>query len=141
LTSAPVLDYTETFILDTDASNEGIGTVLSQEHNGQERVMASASHTLSKAERRYCVTRKELLSAVEFIRQFRPYLQGHTFKLRTDHSSLTWLHNFREPEGQLARWLEQLQEYDFEIIHEQDIVMPIPCHRVSRIREITCLLA
>ena len=43
--------------------------------------MAFASRTLSKAERRYCVTRKELLSAVVFIRQFRPYLLGHTFQL------------------------------------------------------------
>ena len=120
LTSSPVLvfpDYTKTFILDTDASNEGIGAVLSQVHDGQERVVAFASRRLSKAERRYCVTRKELLSAVVFIQQFRLYLLGRTFQLRTDHSSLTWLHNFKEPEEQLARWLEQLQEYNFEIIH------------------------
>ena len=63
------------------------------------------------------MTKKELLSAVVFIRHFRPYLLGRTFQLRTDHSSLTWLHNFKEPEGQLARWLEQLQEHNFDIIH------------------------
>ena len=70
LTLAPVSvypDYTKAFILDTNASDEGIGVVLSQEH---ERVVAFASRTLSKAERRYCVTRKGLLSAVVFIRQF-----------------------------------------------------------------------
>ena len=39
------------------------------------------------------------------------------FRLRTDHSSLQWLQNFRELKGQLARWLEQLQEYDFTIVH------------------------
>ena len=64
LTSSPVLvfpDYTKTFILDTDASNEGIGAVLLQVHDEQERVVAFASRTLSKAERKYCVTRKELL--------------------------------------------------------------------------------
>eukprot|EP00731_Ephydatia_muelleri_P000931 Em0001g931a len=42
-----------------------------------------------------------------------------TFTLRTDHSSLQWLYNMKEPEGQLARWLEQLQEYDFAVIHHR----------------------
>ncbi|KAG1946509.1 thy-1 membrane glycoprotein [Pimephales promelas] len=44
----------------------------------------------------------------------RPYLLGTRFTLRTDHASLTWMLNFRQPEGQVARWLEILQEYDFE---------------------------
>jgi len=120
LTTAPVLafpDYSKQFILDTDTSQEGIGAVISQECNGQEQVIAYASRTLSKAERKYCVTRKELLAVVTFIRHFRPYLLGRMLQLRTDHSSLQWLQNFREPEGQLARWLEQLQEYDFTIVH------------------------
>ena len=39
--------------------------------------------------------------------------------MRTDHSSLLWLRNFKEPEGQVARWLEQLEEYDFKTIHRQ----------------------
>ena len=42
---------------------------------------------------------------------------GTPFIIRTDHSALTWLQNFKQPEGQLARWLEQLQEYEFTIIH------------------------
>ena len=54
-----------------------------------------------------------------FVKYFRPYLLGHRFTLRTDHGSLIWLRNFHEPEGQLARWLETLQEYDFEIIHRK----------------------
>ena len=54
---------------------------------------------------------------VSFLHYFRPYLLGRQFKLRTDHSSLLWLRRFKEPEGQLAHWLEQLEEYDFEIVH------------------------
>ena len=103
LTTAPVLafpDFSKPFILDTDASDTGIGAVLSQtDDNGREKVIAFASRTLSKPERRYCVTRKELLSVVTFIRHFRPFLLGHKFTLRTDHGSLTWLSNFRQPEG------------------------------------------
>ena len=121
LVSAPILafpDLGRAFILDTDASDTGIGAVLSQvDDNGAEQVVAYASKSLSRAERNYCVTRKELLAVVYFIHNFRPYLLGRTFTLRMDHGSLTWLANFREPEGQLARWLEQLQEFDFKICH------------------------
>ena len=121
LVSAPVLtfpDYSKHFVLDTDASYTGIGAVLSQtDDDGLERVIAYASNTLSKAERKYCVTRKELLAVTTFITHFRPYLLGRRFTLRTDHGSLTWLSRFKEPEGQLGRWLGKLQEYDFQICH------------------------
>ena len=63
------------------------------------------------------MTRKELLSVVNFIVHFRQYLLGSTFTLRTDHNALLWLQNFKNPEGQMARWLEKLQEYSFEIEH------------------------
>ena len=66
---------------------------------------------------------------VIFIRHFRPYLLGRRFTLRTDHSALKWLQTLKEPEGQLARWLEQLLEYEFEIIHGRvnDTRMPMLC--------------
>ena len=51
------------------------------------------------------------------VRHFKPYLHGKRFPVRTDHASLTWLLSFKNPEGQVARWLEALQEYDFEIQH------------------------
>ena len=106
LCSAPILvfpNFNKPFILDTDASNTGIGGVLSQlDEAGNECVIAYASRTLSKAERRYCVTRRELLAVVTFTQHFRPYLLGRQFTLRTDHGSLTWLQSFKEPEGRSA---------------------------------------
>ena len=54
---------------------------------------------------------------VPFLQHFRQYLLGTPFTICTDHSALTWPQNFKQPEGQLARWLEQLQEYEFTIIH------------------------
>jgi hypothetical protein len=103
LTSSPVLaypDYAKPFILDTDASNTGIGGVLSQVgEDGEERVIAYASCVLSKLERNYCVTWRELLAAVHLTKHFRLFLLGQKFTLRTDHSSLTWLQNFKEPDG------------------------------------------
>jgi hypothetical protein len=61
------------------------------------------------------VTRRELLA----IRHFHHYLLGARFVVRTDHNSLVWLCHFRELDGQLARWLETLAQYDFEIIHRK----------------------
>ena len=103
--------------MDTDASDKAIGGVLSQVQNGVERVVGYGSHVLSAAQRNYCVTRKELLAVVTFTRTYRHYLLGNRFSVRTDHGSLVWLMNFKNIEGQLARWLEELQEYDMEVLH------------------------
>ncbi|GFX31590.1 retrovirus-related Pol polyprotein from transposon 412 [Trichonephila clavipes] len=105
--------------LDTDASNESVGAVLSQEIDDQERVVAYWSKCLSKPERNYCVTRKELLAIVKAIEHFHHYLYGQKFLLRTDHASLTWLMNFRNTEGQVARWIQRLNEYYFDIRHRK----------------------
>ena len=75
------------FILDTDASESAIGAVLSQNQDGVERVISYGSRTLTKSERNYCVTWKELLALVYFLRHFRPYLLGHQFLVRTDHAA------------------------------------------------------
>ena len=114
LISAPVLtlpDFSKSFVLDTDASGEGLGAVLSQTINGMEHVIAYASTTLTHTEKRYCATRREMLALVWGSRHFRPYLYGRKFLFRTDHNSLRWLHNFKEPEGQVARWLETMAEF------------------------------
>ena len=120
LISAPILGYPDpqaVFVLDTDASAFGIGAVLSQIQDGRETVIAYGSRALTKPERRYCVTRRELLAVVYFTRYFRQYLVGKRFVLRTDHASLRWLQSFKEPEGQVARWIETLQSFDFELVH------------------------
>ena len=121
--TAPVLSYPKydegTFILDTDASLFGIGCVLSQMQQNEERVIAYGSKTLSKSQRRYCTTYRELLAVVTFVKEFRHYLWGRHFIIRTDHSSLVWIKNFKEPEGTLARWLTVLDTYDYEIQFRQ----------------------
>ncbi|GBM59103.1 Transposon Ty3-G Gag-Pol polyprotein, partial [Araneus ventricosus] len=142
LITSPVLTYPRTdkeFILDTDASNEGIGAVLSQKIGNEECVIAYFSKSLGKPERNYCVTRKELLIIVKSIEHFHHYLYGRKFLLRTDHASLRWLLNFREPEGQIARWIQRLQEYDFEIQHRKgtshgnaDALSRRPCKESSK---------
>lgn len=109
LTCAPILSYPRTiglFILDTDTSSYDIGAVLSQIQDGDEAVIAYASRTLSKSERNYCATKRELLALVTYVRYFRHYLTGNKFTIRIDHGSLRWLLNFKYPDGQIARWIK-----------------------------------
>ena len=54
-----------------------------------------------------------------FTRQYSHYLLGRPFMVRTDHSSLTWLMHFHEPQGQLARWLEELSQYNMVLRHRE----------------------
>ena len=147
LMTTPILafpDHSRHFMLDTDASDTGIGAILSQvQDDGGEAVIAYASRSLSRQEQRYCVTRRELLAVVEFIHHFRHYLLGVHFTLRTDHGSLVWIQNFKEPEGQLARWLERLQEYTFTVVHRPgnqhtnvDALSRVPCNQCGRVTHV-----
>ena len=95
-----------------------MGAVLSQVIDGEEYVLGYASRTLEKAQRNYCCTRRELLAVVHFVRHFRPYLYGRRFTVRTNYSSLQWLLNFKELEGQFAWWMETLSEYQFDVQHQ-----------------------
>lgn len=124
LTSPPVLtlpNNKDQFILDCDASDLAIGCELLQVQDGQEKVISYGSFALSEEQTRYCTTRKELLAVIRFTRQFRHYLIGRPVLVRTDHSCLTWLHKFKEPQGQLARWIEELSQYDVKIQHRKGI--------------------
>ena len=103
--------------MDCDASGEGLGAVLSQCNNGIERPVAYASRRLTKSERRYCATRREMLALVWSAQHFQSYLLGRSFLARTDHHALKWLQSFKESEGQVARWLELLSRFDFIVSH------------------------
>ena len=107
------------FILDTDASDVAVGGQLSQVQGDKVRPIAFASKRLTPSQRKYCTTRKELLALITFTRQFRHYLLGRSFLIRTDHSSLAWLMRFKDIEGQLARWLEELAQFDMQIVHRK----------------------
>ena len=125
LTEAPVLtlpafdEGAGEFILECDASGSGVGAVLLQMTSEGEKVIAYGSKRLSKSQRNYSATKRELLACVEFIAHFKHYLLGKKFWLRTDHSSLQWLYNFRSPTGILARWIETLSAFDFEIQYKR----------------------
>jgi hypothetical protein len=114
LCKEPVLrypDFNETFTLTTDASNYGIGGVLSQKGHP----CSFVSFTLNEAERNYSATEKECLAIVKCVRKLRPYLIGKHFIIETDHQVLRWLFNVKDPSSKLVRWRLLLEELDYEI--------------------------
>ena len=120
LATSPILaifDPNNHTILDTDASDTGLGATLSQIVDGKERVVAYASRTLNDAEKRYTVTKREMLAIIFALKQFRKYLLGHTFHLRTDHAPLLHIQTMNNTSAQISRWLEKIQELNFTIEH------------------------
>ncbi|CAH8664376.1 unnamed protein product [Schistosoma haematobium] len=101
------------FTVATDASDHGIGAVLSQ----ADRVVEYASRVLTPAEQKYSTIEKECLAIVWAVEKWRPYLLGRRLHIETDHKPLQWLKTARDPRGKLARWMIRLQEYDFSIGH------------------------
>ena len=120
LIKAPVLAFPKEdlpYIVDTDASDYGIGGVLSQCIEGTEHVIAYYSKSLNPAQQKYCTTRRELLAVVATLDHFKGYVWGPKFTVRTDHAALVWLKNLKNIQGMLARWLAKLQQFHFDIIH------------------------
>ena len=118
LINAPVLAYPReqgVLILDTDASQHSVAAVLSQEQDGEERVISYGSKTLNPAQQQYCTTKRELLAVVTFLKHCKYYLLGRPFIIRTDHAPLVWLRNFKEPEGLYARWISIIETFDYEL--------------------------
>ncbi|XP_033212095.1 uncharacterized protein LOC117169706 [Belonocnema kinseyi] len=129
LTTAPILacpNFRSPFQLETDATDTGLGAVLTQNINGENFVISFASRSLNSTERKYSASEKECLAVVWAIRKFRPYSEGYSFKVITDHIALKWHHNLKNPTGRLARWALELLEYDYEIMYRKGSLNHVP---------------
>ena len=107
--------------LDTDASQYGIGAVISHVlPSGEERPIAYASRTLSKSERNYFQIEKEALSIIFGVKKFHQYLYGRKFLLVTDHKPLTTVLGPKSgiptlAAARLQRWALLLAAYQYDI--------------------------
>jgi hypothetical protein len=103
------------FIVQTDASINGLGAILSQRTDcGDEYAVAYASRALSAAEKDWSAHEWEALAIIWAAETFRPYLYGQRFYVETDSLDLTWLRQTKKG-GRLMRWGLRLSDFDFEI--------------------------
>ena len=119
LCSEPILqspDFGSEFIVQTDASEKGIGAVLSQrDDTGSEHPVAFYSRKLLPRETRYSTVEKECLAITAATHAFRVYLLGRKFMIQTDHRALEWLNRLKDNNARLTRWSLALQPYQFTV--------------------------
>ena len=112
LTRRPMLrlpDPKRTFILRTDASNDGVGAVLVQVHDGKPYPVSYGSKKLTAAERNYSTIEKECLAIVWGVKKFELYLQGIPFVLKTDLQPLNYFDSAKVINSRVMRWAMYLQ--------------------------------
>ncbi|GFW27216.1 retrovirus-related Pol polyprotein from transposon 412 [Trichonephila clavipes] len=120
LSGKPVLhthasEFSKSFILQTDASDEGYGVVLTQkDENGKEHPILFLSKKFSVTERKYSTTEKKRAAISYAIKKLKGYIDRQTeFYIQTDHNPLLWRKNNAGNNGRLLHWALALQSFNF----------------------------
>lgn len=120
MTQPPVLafpDFSKPFVVEADASAVAVGAVLSQQQtDNRVHPIQFSSRTMTRAERGYSACEKEALAVIFALRKFRVYLlSSDPFTVYSDQQALKAAFSRIDIHGRLARWLDFLAEYDFEV--------------------------
>ncbi len=118
-------DFSLLCLLQTDASDRGLGAVLTQEIGGEERPVLYISRKLSKRETMYSTIEKECLAIRWAILTLLYYLLGREFTLCSDHAPLQWLHRMKDTNARITRWYLALQPFKFKVIHRPGTQMTV----------------
>ncbi len=109
-------DYSQVFEIYTAASSKQLGAVITQEN----RLIAFFSRKLSTTQRKYSVTKIELLAIVKTLKKFKGMLWGQSIKVYTDHANL-----IRDALGMtldhVYQWRLLLEEYRPKIAYIKGI--------------------
>ncbi len=121
-TSAPILitpDPEKQFIVEVDASNVGVGAILSQRSSLDDKIHPCAfySHRLSPTERNYDVGNRELLPIRLALGEWRHWLEGASvpFIVWTDHQNLEYIRSAKRLNARQARWALFFGRFEFSI--------------------------
>ncbi|XP_073803353.1 uncharacterized protein isoform X2 [Danio rerio] len=110
-------DFNLPFVVQTDASERGLGAVLLQGMPEARRPVAFISRKLFPREMRYSTIEKECLAVKWALDSLRYYLLGGEFVLETDHKALQWLEKMKDTNGRITRWYLAMQPFSFKVQH------------------------
>ncbi len=140
LSDKPILrspDFEKSFVLQTDASELGLGAVLMQEETGGRHPVVYLSRKLFPRETRYSVVEKECLALKWALDSLKYYLLGRDFVIETDHKALKWLNSMKDTNSRLTRWFLSIQPFRFIVKHRPgveniaaDFLSRSPCENV-----------
>ena len=124
LVGTPVLSFprwNKPFWVEVDASSMSVGGILSQEtEDGIRKPLAYFSSGLTGAQRNYSASELECWALVAAVRKWKTYLQAAPkIVLLTDHNPLVWLRKQKDPRHKFARWLMELESYNYEIVYRK----------------------
>ena len=145
-------DFSRRFVLQTDASEVGLGAVLSQIHDGMEYPVTFVSRKLLPHERNYATIEKECLAVKWAMEKLRYYLLGREFTVVTDHAPLKWMAHNKDKNARITRWFLHLQDFKFTVEHRagklhgnadamsrrEDCCWSVTPHRGSELRVGVC---
>jgi hypothetical protein len=109
------IDYNLPVVLRVDASQYGVGGILLNIKEREERFLECISHTFSEAARKWSTYEQEAYAIYYCVIKLQTSLLGIHFTLETDHRNLLWLDKASAPK--VIRWRLRLQEFDFHIVH------------------------
>ena len=115
---APILEtpyFTKTFIVECDASGNGIGAMLMQEGH----LIAFKSHPIKGKNLKNPIYEKEMLEILHSLKKWCPYLIGIHFKVKIDHDILKYILEQRLSLEEKQKWVTKMLGYDFEIIYKK----------------------
>ena len=122
--SVPVLvfpDFEKPFLLETDASKEGLGAVLSQKQSdGRYHPIAFGSHSLTLAEKNYHSSKLEFLTLKWSVTEhFKEYLAYAPFVVQTDNNPLTYVLTTPNLDAMGHQWVGALASFQFELKYQK----------------------
>ena len=125
-TSAPILRHYDPElhgIIECDASDFAIGSVLLQEFKGRLHPVAFQSRKMNKHDINYEIHDQELLAITAAFKEWRRYLEGARHKISgyTDHHGLGWITQNKPLNQRQARWALELDGFDFHIIYRPGV--------------------
>jgi len=133
------LDFTKTFIVECDASRNGIGVVLMQEG----RPISFESNPIKGKYLHKTICEKEMLAILHALKQYRPYLMGRHFKVKTNHDSLKYFLEQRLSSEEQQKWVTKMMGYDCEIIYKkgkQNVVVNALSRKDEDVEALFCVI-